>query len=621
MTSSEDGYRAVIARALLLLASVTLLILVFNKYVRPVFPSDAEAAVNVWFAAVVAGAAFLAWFNNIAALVSRGSETRRRRFLQDKFGRGPYDKATIDNSTRYYIRPKCTSIDPGQEIELRHSLIAPRQDLFDTIDLFLDHGNSRRHLLLLADSGTGKTSFVLNYYAYNQGRPKKKRHRIALVPLGIKGSDALIARVSEAEDTVLFLDAFDEDVKAIRDHKGRITDIMESCQRFKRVVITCRTQFFPRDEEIPAETGILKLGPRKAGEKGAYEFWKLYLSPFDDDDVRNYIKKRFPFWRYRSRKKARSIALKIPLLSARPMLLAYIPDIMASNTQTKRTCELYEVLIEAWLERESSWADKAALREFSERLAVDLYVNRGKRHTERIPHNELSQFAKKWKLSLKQWQLTGRSLLNRDAEGNYKFAHRSIMEYLFVLRLVKGDTVCFRIPLTDQMKRFLLDLLLPDELQSEIALLSGCLESIDLVAYGIDDTSLFSELAGSIPPFQRVFLDLVTSIKEDFHFSTHLAVRNAEFRVRLTMEKGARKTLQAIRDRHPEIGRLSLPRIIEQLGVQNLLLLGRINETPNLRVLPTSESIEDFVLEFVILNKQTEVAAEAGPRVNSLLCV
>jgi hypothetical protein len=296
------------------------------------------------------------------------------------------------------------------------------------------------------------------------------------------------------------------------------------------------------------------------------------------------------------------------------MLLAYIPDLVASDTQIKRTCELYEVLIEAWLERESSWADKTALREFSEKLAVDLFVNREKRNTERIPHSELSRFASKWELPLEQWQLTARSLLNRDAEGNYKFAHRSIMEFLFVLRLVKGDTECFPVPLTDQMKRFLLDLLLPDELQSDATLLSGCLESINLVALGVDDVSLFNELAGSSPPFQREFLDLTSTIKDDGRGSVFYVSGSEQFLIQLTPEKGAEGNVRFVQDTYPEIGRLSLSRVVNQLGVRNLSLLGRINGTQNLRVLPRSESLDEFIMEFVILNKQTGVTDKACSR-------
>ena len=52
----------------------------------------------------------------------------------------------------------------------------------------------------------------------------------------------------------VFLDALDEDTKAIADHKERISELMQLAKKFKRVIISCRTQFFLKDEEIPIET-------------------------------------------------------------------------------------------------------------------------------------------------------------------------------------------------------------------------------------------------------------------------------------------------------------------------------------------------------------------------------
>ena len=121
-------------------------------------------------------------------------------------------------------------------------------------------------------------------------------------------ADELIKNIPDQEGTILFLDALDEDTKAITDHRQRIRELMDACYKFKRVILTCRTQFFPRDEEIPIDTGIVRLGPRQAGDKGTYEFWKLYLSPFDDSDVTLYIKKRYPLWHYARRQKALDIA-------------------------------------------------------------------------------------------------------------------------------------------------------------------------------------------------------------------------------------------------------------------------------------------------------------------------
>ena len=114
---------------------------------------------------LVAIAAFLVGTGQLYfAIYPVWSERKRRRLLRDKFSRGPYDAETIERSTRYYIRPKCSNIDPGLEKELRHALVAIQDNLVDRVNHFLDNDNdSQRHLLILADSGIGKTSFVLNY--------------------------------------------------------------------------------------------------------------------------------------------------------------------------------------------------------------------------------------------------------------------------------------------------------------------------------------------------------------------------------------------------------------------------------------------------------------------------
>lgn len=395
----------------------------------------------------------------LTKLCSTWKEFKDRKILTEKLSRGAYDEETIKQSTKYYISPKCSNIDPAQEEEIRQALMATRESLFDKMDYFLDHDSSKRHLLILADSGTGKTSFVLNYYAYNLRRSQNKSQNLFLVPLGLKDADTQISEYEDKNETVIFLDALDEDTKAIEDHRTRIRNLMDACRDYKRVIITCRTQFFPNDEEMPIETGIARLGPRKAGEKGVYEFWKLYLSPFDDNDIDLYLQKRFPFWLSSKRKKAKELAYRIKSLSARPMLLAHIPDVIESGYKITQSYQLYQLMVDAWLERESSWVSKSELGEYSERLAVNLYVNREKRGMERIPYQDLEGLANEWDSDLTQWQLSGRSLLNRDAQGNYKFAHRSIMEYLFVKRLLLEDFDCSGVILTDQMKRFLIEII------------------------------------------------------------------------------------------------------------------------------------------------------------------
>ncbi|HET9212578.1 MAG TPA: hypothetical protein VFR03_19395, partial [Thermoanaerobaculia bacterium] len=127
--------------------------------------------------------------------------------------------------------------------------------------------------------------------------------------------------------------------------------------------------------------------------------------------------------------------------------------------QISHAFELYEALIDSWLERESSWVNKAVLQDFSEYLAVDLYVNRARRGAEKMPSSELTTLAASQGIPLHNWQLTGRSLLNRDAAGNYKFAHRSIMEFLFVKRYLAADRSTWVSPWTDKMSDFLAEII------------------------------------------------------------------------------------------------------------------------------------------------------------------
>jgi hypothetical protein len=151
---------------------------------------------------------------------------------------------------------------------------------------------------------------------------------------------------------------------------------------------------------------------------------------------------------------------KIEHLSARPMLLAHIRDLLKSKREFKYSFELYEEMVEAWLIREEGIKEeikKEPLRKFSECLAINLFVNRQQRGAERVPVEELQKIASDTNFPIDDtWQLTGRSLLNRDAVGNYKFAHRSIMEYLFVKRFLEmNDDERPKTEWTEQMFKFL----------------------------------------------------------------------------------------------------------------------------------------------------------------------
>lgn len=373
-----------------------------------------------------------------------GWDVYQDRRLQRSIGPDVSDPEAIRQAVRYYVEPNCTSVDPAQEAEPK-ALVVAEEPVMRVLDRFLAEGAPSRHMVVLADSGMGKSSLLLSYYVRNQRRQASRRYRIALVHLGLPKADERIGEIAERSKTALFLDAFDEDTEAITDHRTRISELLQLTIGFRRVLLTSRTQFFPTDEEIPQDTGLLKTGSRGM-EAGTYEFRKLYLTPFNDQMVGKYLRKRYPGLRLGSRRKAWALVRKVPLLSVRPMLLTHLPDLIDSKRQLASAYEIYNELVEKWYEREAPLVSKSALENFSVRLAVDLFVNREERNSERIATNELSPLASKWGIPLEDWQLRGRSLLNRDALGNYKFSHRSIMEFLIAKVLCEGLIVRTRWP-------------------------------------------------------------------------------------------------------------------------------------------------------------------------------
>jgi len=167
-------------------------------------------------------------------------QRRNERLLKKSFGSELFTPEVIQRSTRYYVHPDCSNVDPSREAEIRN-VVATTEKLFSVIGKFLATDSIYRHMIILADSGMGKTSALLNYYAENQQRRPSKRYQIALIPLGIPNADDRIASVQNKEETILFVDAFDEDTSAIVDHAERLRDLMDLCKDFKRIVMTWRT--------------------------------------------------------------------------------------------------------------------------------------------------------------------------------------------------------------------------------------------------------------------------------------------------------------------------------------------------------------------------------------------
>ena len=171
----------------------------------------------------------------------------------------------------------------------------------------------------------GKTTLLINLYRRYKRRYCLNANRpIHLLPLSHKSVMEKIAEIENRKNTVLLLDAFDEDPKAVKDHEARIVEIAEATEEFHKVIITCRTHFFSKDTEEPNQTNIMRYG----GDKGYHEFEKLYLSPFSEKEIRRYLGRKYG-WRWKKRKAANRVVNLTPNLMARPMLLAYMDGLIS----------------------------------------------------------------------------------------------------------------------------------------------------------------------------------------------------------------------------------------------------------------------------------------------------
>ncbi|MBD3307438.1 DUF1566 domain-containing protein, partial [candidate division KSB3 bacterium] len=349
-----------------------------------------------------------------------------------------YTFQEIQRATQYYVETKCQNVATSKHEEPgRGYAFATREK---TIPFFLKKAftpteDECQFYMVLADSGMGKTTLLINLYLRYIGQFWGMTYQIKLFPLGFPDIDQKIAQIPEHErnTTILLLDAFDEDIKALDNYRPRLTELIKNTLDFREVVITCRTHFFPSEEEEPKETGVMRFG----GEGGERVFYKLYLSPFDDKDIRTYLRKRFGWFRIWKKRKAHQIVKQSPNLMVRPMLLSYIDDLLQSDHQYTAPYLVYTELIARWIQREAHKIPserrqryEKELLTFSREIARDIYEHREERQGMlRIPGEAIHLFAEKHGIKLSEMEMKTRSLLNRDARGNYKFSHKSVLEY------------------------------------------------------------------------------------------------------------------------------------------------------------------------------------------------
>jgi len=400
----------------------------------------------------------------ISPLIKKAQE----RYKNAKVTRdlAPYfDYQKVKQSLDMYIPTRFQNFSPAAEDEPSYSGKFVAQSRL--IPFFLKTGfnekkETDKFYLVLADSGMGKTTFMINLYVnYNSMFNFGKKYKIKLLPFGdsriIEQLKEMAKKPEEVRNTILLLDAFDEykgllppeTPDGLTDDmrfRKQLDEIVELTRDFREVVITSRTQYFPGQENQAYELKVQNFN-----NDGFHTLAKLYLSPFDSAEIRQYLNKkygRFTPWTRKLKHNAKRVVESTPKLMVRPMLLSYIDYLVDSQVDFDTAYQIYDTLIAKWIEREANKRKyesttreqfKRDLYQFSMLVAVEIYKQHKQTGNLSINKETATLLCQQQNVNLKDYEITGQSLLTRDITHNWKFSHKSILEFFLAKQCIENE--------------------------------------------------------------------------------------------------------------------------------------------------------------------------------------
>ena len=366
----------------------------------------------------------------------------------------------------YYVEPYCQHQNPADYNE-EDPISAIRSPVFATINDFFNRefsspAEGKNVLFVLSDAGMGKTSLLMMIHLAYLTKFWPAQYRSVLLKLGPQTLEQ-VASLTERSRTVLLLDSLDEDPVAWEDPERRIISLLAATTNFRRVIVTCRTQYFPKSAADPFNR------PGRV-EIGGYVCPMLFLSYFDERQVDTYLSKRFrPSFLQRlngqlapEHVQAKLVLNKVRSLQFRPLLLAHIEDLLGTESVAWDDFGTYAALLDTWLLREERKLREQGHEVRKEDLLTACAIvalemqKTGARTISLAKMEELIERSRDISY-LKRFNFGGRSLLNRNSNGEFRFSHYSIQEFLVAYRMLGEQRrgAEFGITMTDQIFAFL----------------------------------------------------------------------------------------------------------------------------------------------------------------------
>ena len=360
------------------------------------------------------------------------------------------------------------------------------KEIFDPIDEYINKwiaDDNINHISILGEYGTGKTSFcrkfahdlairynkdplsnripiLINLREYSKVMSVRQLITDLLInEYGLRGIDfPLFEKMNEEGLFLLIFDGFDEMAQKVLFDVAysNFSSIAELAKPKKsKVILSCRTEFF-RTHEKEKEI-LLDIDKRK-------NFDIVYLRGFNDAQIKRFLQKRVPLieaqkekkqgWGYYYEKIQKVFDLKD--LAKRPVLLEliakYLPQLIEKGEKINAST-LYQTTIREELKRRIKIGTTIIQRDdrikLMKLLAAWMY-NHDKLsvYYEDIPEllNLKAHFELKtsYDIEIHLNDFLTCSFLNRDTEGNYRFSHKSFVDFLVAWKFVEDIEKDFR---------------------------------------------------------------------------------------------------------------------------------------------------------------------------------
>ncbi|MEU7141617.1 trypsin-like peptidase domain-containing protein [Nocardia sp. NPDC046473] len=364
---------------------------------------------------------------------------------------------------RYYIDIGC--IDPVSGNEYVSAREAFTEFLND---------DEQSLLSFLGDYGTGKTTLCLRL-TYELAKICLMNPRATRIPLfvplrdldprvgvrgfvqdvlneyGIRSADATAVDIMMRDGRfVLFVDGFDEVADRL-DRRGVLqlfSQISHLAAGRAKVVLTCRTHYFRSEHQSLATLAPKNMTPLMREMHHRRDFRILELSKYDESRLLDLMSRHSA--NYREQWLRMQTIYNLADLARTPILanimVNSLEELFAMRSRDEVTsASLYDVYTKFWLDRDDDRSEVTTHERelFAEELAWRMY----REDRLSISHEELSEAVSSYfsegRRRNGEWldrvdvNIRACSFLARDAHGNYRFAHKSFMEFFVAKKLAR----------------------------------------------------------------------------------------------------------------------------------------------------------------------------------------